>query len=73
MTRICGHCKTVIGEKCGHCGSLDVLRREGLVKPFWTCLACDHRWFDGQEKPTTGICESCLDKELVKVREGAAA
>jgi hypothetical protein len=71
MTRVCGHCKKIIGEKCGRCGSLNVVRRQGLVKPFFTCLeaACEHRWFEGQEPPTTGICEACLPiplRETVK-------
>jgi len=70
MTRVCGHCKTVIGEKCGRCGSERVVCRQGLVKPFWTCLNCDYRWFEGQGPATTGICEACLAKafpESVKV------
>lgn len=70
MTRVCQYCKTVFGEKCGKCGSLEVVRRRGIAGHFfWTCLDCDHRWFDGQEKVTTGICELCLSKELATVGE----
>lgn len=67
MTRVCAYCQAVIGEKCGQCGSLDVLLRMGLVKPFWTCFACGQRWFEGQEPVTSGICVACYPKALQEV------
>jgi len=72
MTRVCGHCQTVMGEKCGACGSENVLRRQGLVKPFYTCLDCGHRWFEAQEPVTTGVCDVCFAKEFAAAREVAA-
>jgi len=40
MTIVCMKCKTVMGEKCGKCGSLDVERKMTLRgKVFYECQA----------------------------------
>ena len=71
MKRVCGHCQTVLGEKCGECGSTRVVLRQGIVILFWTCLDCDHRWFPGQEPVTTGICQECFEGEFSHLSIGS--
>lgn len=64
MTRICSWCKKSMGEKCGNCGSLDVLPL-GPEGPF-KCLKCSHRWEKGSEGTTHGICIDCYPIAIEK-------
>lgn len=62
MKRICSACKKELGEKCGKCGSLNIVRPI-LVSPdaLW-CDDCGHYWIEGTEPLTHGLCEECLAK-----------
>ena len=65
MKRICCQCgkDLVPSEKCGKCGSLNVLQPVGKIG-VCRCLDCPHVWEKGSELATHGICERCKDREI---------
>lgn len=63
MTRICSYCKAEIGEKCGQCGSLEVLRLISVPAAdldLWGCMQCGNSWIGGSDGATHTICDSCF-------------
>ncbi len=63
MRRICAYCQKSLGEKCGHCGSLEVVKLPGGWLCGWRlyCRVCRLTWKAGDDRPTHTVCESCLE------------
>jgi ribosomal protein L40E len=63
MKRICCQCgkPLVPSEKCGKCGSVNVLQPVAEVGAC-RCLDCNHAWEKGSDRATHGICEECYAK-----------
>lgn len=60
MTRICSHCKKVMGYKCGTCGAASV---EYQCHPYIDRIFhCTNDHMHGPEGLTHGICEECAAK-----------
>jgi hypothetical protein len=68
MQRICGKCRNVLGEKCGKCGSNDLigLKITDAVDQF--LCPCGNTWKTGDEPETTGLCITCLAAALETMR-----
>jgi hypothetical protein len=66
MTRFCMDCKKLLGEKCPHCGSLDI----ASDNPEQTCFHCRHcgqSFTEGQGGSTDGCCSTCIDKRNCEI------
>ena len=81
MTRQCADCKIIMGEKCGECGSEELLLIDSAEVPdvevpdWWECPK-GHVFQEGMtlDPPqiTHGICDSCLEKRRQEVLEKTA-
>ena len=71
MTRICSVCRSVIGEKCAHCGAeAQPLNVNAAGHPIpgsdFLCPQCGRRFPQGDGGETSGLCKACLQIERGK-------
>ncbi len=67
MTRICAKCKKYLGEKCPHCGSLEVSKLPDAQQTYpavFRCAACRNHFTEGNGGKTHTLCEDCIQETL---------
>ena len=72
MQRVCQECVRIYGEKCGCCGDAEphvTYNRPGEPREF-KCAnpRCGHKWTEGQDHQSHGICDTCSIKVLASLR-----